>query len=550
MHAPNTEAWYTNAVFYELYPRAFCDGNADGWGDFAGLLERLDYLEWLGVDCVWLTPFYPSPLCDDGYDVADYCNVHPSYGTLDDFRAVVDGLHARGLRVLVDLVMNHTSDQHPWFVEARASPSSPRRDWYVWSDTPDKYRQARIIFLDTEDSNWAYDEASGQYYWHRFYRHQPDLNYANPAVQQAMLDVMDFWLRLGADGLRADAVPYLYERAGTNCENLPETHAYLKRARRFIDERYPGRVMLAEANQWPEAVREYFGDGDEFHMGFHFPVMPRLYMALRRADRTPVVDILNRTPPIPPGTQWCTFLRNHDELTLEMVTEEERRWMWEQYAPEPRQRLNLGIRRRLAPLLDNDRRKIELMNSLLFTLPGSPIIYYGDEIGMGDDLSLPDRRGLRTPMQWTAEEPGAGFSTAPPEKFYSPVISDAVYGYQRVNVAAQRADPSSLLSTMRRLIAVRKAVRPLGLGDLDFVLPKEPAVLAYTRTHEGATVLILHNLADAMVTTSLPLADHSGAQVEDVLNPRRMWPPVTGAAYRVRLAPYEYCWLWLALRRA
>ena len=540
-----------NAIFYELYPRAFADGDGDGWGDFIGLRERLDYLKWLGIDCIWLTPFYPSPLRDDGYDISDYTSVDPRYGTLDDFRALVEALHARGMRVLVDLVVNHTSDQHPWFVEARSSRRSPKRDWYVWSDTPDRYAGARIIFIDTEPSNWAYDQASGQYYWHRFYSHQPDLNYDNPAVQKAMLGVMDFWLRLGIDGFRADAVPYLYEREGTNSENLPETHAYLKRMRRFIDAHYPGRILLCEANQWPEDVRPYFGDGDEFHMGFHFPVMPRLFMAVRSGDRSKVVDILRRTPPIPPGCQWCTFLRNHDELTLEMVTEEERQWMWAQYAPDPRMRLNLGIRRRLAPLLDNDRRKIELMNSLLFTLPGAPILYYGDEIGMGDNIELPDRNGVRTPMQWTAEEPGAGFSSAPPERFYAPVIADETYGYRRVNVEAQRADPESLLNTLRRLIAIRKAVKPLGLGDMQFVEPEPKAALAYTRSYEGQTALLIHNLSDAPVSAVLPLADHAGATVKDLLNPQRAWPPVDARGqYPVRLQPYEYAWLSLAPPRA
>lgn len=377
--------WYKDAVFYELHPRAFADSDGDGKGDFAGLTRRMDYLQELSVDCIWLLPIYPSPLNDDGYDISDFYGVHPYYGTLDEFKAMVAEAHRRGIRVIADLVLNHTSDEHPWFVESRSSRSSPKRDWYVWSDTDQKYQDARIIFLDVEPFNWTYDEGSGQYYWHRFFASQPDLNYDNPAVREEMINVLRFWMDTGIDGFRADAVPYLIEREGTNCENLPETHDYLKRLRSVVDAEYPGRILLCEANQWPEDVRPYFGDGDEFHMSFHFPVMPRLYMALRRADRSAVIDIMKRTPAIPDGCQWCTFLRNHDELTLEMVTEEERLYMWSEYAPEPRMRLNMGIRRRLAPLLDNDRRRIELMNSLLFTLLGSPIIYYGDEIGMGDN---------------------------------------------------------------------------------------------------------------------------------------------------------------------
>jgi maltose alpha-D-glucosyltransferase/alpha-amylase len=533
-----------DAIFYELYPRAFADGNGDGWGDFKGLLSKIDYLKWLGIDCIWITPFYPSPLKDDGYDVADFYNVDPRYGTLDDFIAVVDAVHARDMRVLIDLVVNHTSDEHPWFVQARASRDNPKRDWYVWSDTPDRYREARIIFVDTEESNWTYDEGTGQYYWHRFFNHQPDLNYDNPDVQQAMLDVIEFWLQFGIDGFRADAVPYLYEREGTNCENLAETHAYLKRIRCFIDEHYPGRVLLCEANQWPEDVRPYFGDGDEFHMGFNFPVMPRLYMAVRKGDRSDVIDILQRTPDIPPGTQWCTFLRNHDELTLEMVTEEERQWMWAQYAPDPNMRMNLGIRRRLAPLMDNDRRRVELMNSLLFTLPGAPIVYYGDEIGMGDNIALFDRNGVRTPMQWSAE-PGAGFSDAPPEQYYAPVIEDPVFGYQSINVAAQQDTPDSLLCTVRRLIHARKTSRALGRGEMGWALPEEKAVLAFTRTFEDETVLAIHNLSDQPLDVVLPMEAYDGFEVaEDLAGGAREWPQrIDGGSYPVKLAPHEYAWL-------
>ncbi len=464
----NDTLWYKDAIFYEVHVRAFCDGDADGRGDLRGLISKLDYLKDLGVDCIWLLPIYPSPLKDDGYDISDYYNIAPAYGTVEDFRSLLDQAHARGLHVIMDLVLNHTSDQHPWFQAGRADRSSPYRDYYVWSDTDQKYSGARIIFLDTEKSNWTWDATAGQYFWHRFYSCQPDLNYDNPAVRGEMINVMRFWLKMGIDGFRADAVPYLFEREGTNCENLPETHAYLKEIRRALDQEFPGRILLAEANQWPEDTRAYFGDGDEFQMGFHFPVMPRIFMALRQADRTPLVWILGRTPPIPDNCQWCTFLRNHDELTLEMVTEEERQWMWQEYAPEPRMRLNLGIRRRLAPLLDDDRRKIELANSLLFTLPGSSILYYGDEIGMGDNIWLPDRNGVRTPMQWTSAV-NAGFSSAAPKSLYLPLIDNSVYGPAHINVADERAHPDSLLNRLRRLIAVRKQHPAFGRGSFTWV---------------------------------------------------------------------------------
>jgi len=528
----NDLLWYKDAVFYELYIRAFADGNGDGTGDLQGLTARLDYLQDLGVDCIWLLPMYPSPRRDDGYDISDYTAIHPDYGTLDDFQTLLDEAHRRGLRVIADLVLNHTSDQHPWFQAARQSRHSPYRDYYVWSDTPDRYQLARIIFCDTESSNWTYDEVAGQYYWHRFFSHQPDLNFDHPAVQEAILDVMRFWLDRGIDGFRADAVPYLFEREGTNCENLPETHAYLKRLRRLIDEEYPGRILLAEANQWPQEVREYFGAGDEFHLGFHFPVMPRLFMALKMQDAMPIYDILQRTPPIPNTCQWCPFLRNHDELTLEMVTEEERQYLWAQYAPEPRMRLNLGIRRRLAPLLDNDRRRLELLNSILFTLPGSPIIYYGDEIGMGDNIWLPDRLGVRTPMQWDAG-PNAGFSTAPAERLYAPVITDPVYGYQRVNVAAQRADPGSLFQTLRRMIRVRKAHPVFGRGTFHPLRPAHSAVLAYRREYAGETIVVVQNLSDREQQAVLDLT----GLATDLF---------TGATYSLdslTLAPCQYLWL-------
>ncbi|MBP8974963.1 MAG: maltose alpha-D-glucosyltransferase [Anaerolineae bacterium] len=539
--------WYKDAVFYELYVRAFKDGNADGHGDLPGLLSQLDYLQELGIDCIWLLPICPSPLVDDGYDVSDYRGIHEDYGTLEDFKALVEGIHARGMRVIIDIVANHTSDQHPWFLQARTSEDSPFCDWYVWSDTPDKYREARIIFKDTESSNWAFDTLAGQYYWHRFYSQQPDLNYDSPAVQQEMLDILDFWLALGVDGFRVDAVPYLFEREGTNCENLPETHQYVKRMRAHMDANWPGRIMLAEANQWPEDVREYFGDDDEFHMAFHFPIMPRLFMALKQGTRRSIVEILQRTPGIPPLAQWAIFLRNHDELTLEMVTEEERQFMWEQYAPVPRMRLNLGIRRRLAPLLDDDPRRIRLLNALLFTLPGSPILYYGDEIGMGDDIWRHDRNGVRTPMQWDAS-PNAGFS--PAEWLYEPAIADEVYGYQVRNVAQQRADPASLWHGTRHMLAVRKQYRAFGRGTFELVLPENEAVLGFWRVLEaepgaaqgGERFLILVNLTDAPQQAALDLADWAGAQPFDVLS-GESWPAVGGSVYEVELAPYAYHWL-------
>ncbi len=541
----NDPLWYKDAIFYELYIRAFADGNGDGHGDFAGLTQRLDYLQELGVDCIWLLPMYPSPLRDDGYDIADFYAIHPDYGSLDDFRRFLDAAHQRGLRVIVDLVLNHTSDQHPWFQESRSSLDNPKRDWYVWSDTDQKYREARIIFLDVEESNWTLDPLTNQYYWHRFYKEQPDLNYDNPEVQEEMLRVMDFWLEMGVDGFRADAVPYLFEREGTNCENLPETHAYLKRVRAHLDRRYRDRILLAEANQWPEDVVAYFGDGtDEFHMGFHFPVMPRLYMALGQEDRSSVVSILRRIPSIPPACQWCTFLRNHDELTLEMVTEEERQWMWDFYAPEPRMRLNLGIRRRLAPLLGNDRRKLELMNSLLFTLPGTPILYYGDEIGMGDNIWLPDRHGVRTPMQWT-DGPNAGFSSAPGDRLYASVIDDPVFGYRQVNVARQRGDPGSLFHTIRRMIQVRRGSRAFGRGGLRFLEPADRAILAFLREWDGERILAVHNLAGQTRQVALELGEFAGIEPVEMLSGAK-WPRIRGGGYPVTLEPYAYRWLRLA----
>ncbi len=533
--------WYKNAVFYEVYVRAFYDSNGDGHGDLKGITQKLDYLQELGVDCIWLLPIYPSPLKDDGYDIADYYHILKEYGTIEDLRELVEETHRRGMYVIADLVLNHTSDQHPWFQSARSSRQSPFRDYYVWSDTDQKYSQARIIFIDTEKSNWTWDEQAEQYFWHRFYSSQPDLNYENPAVQDEMENVARFWLDLGVDGFRADAVPYLFEREGTNCENLPETHAYLKRLRRFFDQYYPDKILLCEANQWPEDVRPYFGDGDEFHMGFHFPVMPRIFMALRKGDREPLEWILDRTPNIPEDCQWCVFLRNHDELTLEMVTEEERQWMWAEYAPEPRMRLNLGIRRRLSPLLDNDLRKITLANSLLFTLPGSPIIYYGDEIGMGDNIWLPDRNGVRTPMQWS-DERNAGFSDAAQEKLFAPLITDATFSWQHVNVAAQKKDPNSLWHTIRKMISVRKANQVFGTGKLSWAYVDDPGIAAFWRSDLDDQVLILNNLTDQVIQTTIPDQAPSGMGFMDLFSGKTI-NSESGQPWTFVLNPYEYRWL-------
>jgi maltose alpha-D-glucosyltransferase/alpha-amylase len=536
--------WYKNAVFYELNVRAFFDSNADGYGDLPGVIEKLDYLKELGVDCIWLLPIYPSPLNDDGYDIADYYRVMEEYGTLKDLKALLDAAHARGIRVITDLVLNHTSDQHPWFQAARMDRNSPYRDYYVWSDTDQKYQDARIIFLDYEPSNWTWDEEAGQYFWHRFYSHQPDLNYDNPAVHEEMLKVVQFWLDMGVDGFRADAVPYLYEREGTNCENLPETHAYLKKLRSFVDRHYPDRVLLCEANQWPQDVRPYFGDGDEFHIGFHFPVMPRIFMALRKADRTPMVEILERTPAIPESCQWCTFLRNHDELTLEMVTEEERQWMWQEYAPQERMRLNLGIRRRLAPLLDNDRRKIELINSLLFTLPGTPIIYYGDEIGMGDNIWLPDRNGVRTPMQWESGL-NAGFSQTATEKLYLPVVMETPYDPQHVNVVDQQSDRYSLWHVIRHMVAVRKQHLSFGMGEMKWIAGETLALAAYWRFYQDERILTLHNLSDETVAVNIPVENGQGAKFVDLIAAGDVLPLEEDGNLSTTLRPYQYRWLLL-----
>jgi maltose alpha-D-glucosyltransferase/alpha-amylase len=540
--------WYKDAVFYEVHVKAFYDADGNGVGDVSGLTARLDYLRELGVDCLWILPMYPSPLRDDGYDIADFHGIHPSYGTVEDFQTFLDAAHARGMRVIADLVMNHTSDAHPWFQASRTDPTGPYGDYYVWSDSDKRYADARVIFIDTERSNWAWDPVRKQYYWHRFFSHQPDLNFDNPQVRKAMLDVMRFWLDRGLDGFRCDAVPYLIEREGTSCENLPETHEILKEFRRVIDAEYGGdRILLAEANQWPEDVRAYFGDGDEFHMAFHFPLMPRLYMGIRREDRAPITDIFTHTPAIPPGCQWCLFLRNHDELTLEMVTDEERDYMYYAYASDPQTKLNLGIRRRLAPLMDNDRRRIELLTCLLFTLPGSPIIYYGDEIGMGDNVHLGDRNGVRTPMQWSGDR-NAGFSSADATSLYLPPITDPVYGYQGVNVAAQDRQPGSLLSTTRRLVATRKLSQAFGRGTIAFLRPRNETVLAYLRRWQEETVLVVANLSGRAQPVELDLAAFEGAVPTEMLSESR-FPPIRATPYFLSLGPHGFYWFRLEGRQ-
>jgi maltose alpha-D-glucosyltransferase/alpha-amylase len=533
--------WYKDAVIYQLHVRSYFDSDGDGIGDFAGLTQKLDYLQDLGVTALWLLPFYPSPLRDDGYDIADYTSVHPAYGDLRDFKTFVREAHIRGLRVITELVINHTSDQHPWFQKARhAPPGSAERDVYVWSDTPEKYQDARIIFKDFESSNWSWDPVAKAYYWHRFYAHQPDLNFENPRVRRALFDVLDYWLRLGVDGLRLDAVPYLYERAGTNCENLPETHAFLKQLRAHVDDLFPGRMLLAEANQWPEDAIAYFGDGDECHTAFHFPVMPRLFMSIHMEDRFPIVDILQQTPQIPPECQWLIFLRNHDELTLEMVTDEERDYMYRIYARDQQARINLGIRRRLAPLLGNNRRKIELMNGLLCALPGTPVIYYGDEIGMGDNIYLGDRHGVRTPMQWSPDR-NAGFSDANPQRLYSPVIIDSEYLFETVNVETQQNNPTSLLWWMKRLIALRQHYVALRRGTVDLLAPENSKILAFTRDHEEQSVLMVANLSRFTQYVELDLSRFAGRTPVEMFGQTR-FPTVGRSPYFLTLAPHAFYW--------
>src|SRR3954462_8783323 len=502
--------WYRDAIFYQIHVKSFFDSNNDGVGDFEGVTEKLDYIRDLGVTALWVMPFYPSPLKDDGYDIADYRGVNPSYGTMRDFKRFVRVAHERGLRVVTELVINHTSDQHPWFQKARkARPGSAARDFYVWSDSDRKYAETRIIFLDTETSNWSWDPVAKAYFWHRFYGHQPDLNFDNPRVLEAVLDTMRFWLDMGVDGLRLDAIPYLIEREGTNCENLPETHEVIKKIRAAVDAGYSDRMLLAEANQWPEETAPYFGDADECHMAFHFPLMPRMYIALAQEDRHPITDIMRQTPEIPEGAQWAIFLRNHDELTLEMVTDKERDYLWSFYAVDRRMRINLGIRRRLAPLLDNDRRKIELLNSMLFSMPGTPVLYYGDEIGMGDIIYLGDRDGVRTPMQWTPDRNG-GFSRADFAQLYLPPLMDPVYGFQAVNVEAQLRQPNSLLRWLRRLIALRKQHPVFGLGTYEALRADNPRIFSHVHTYEDDIVLCVHNLARSAQAVELDLSRWEG----------------------------------------
>jgi maltose alpha-D-glucosyltransferase/alpha-amylase len=541
----NTNDWYKDAVIYELHVKAFYDSNGDGIGDFRGLTEKLDYLEDLGINCIWLLPFYKSPLRDDGYDIADYYTINPDYGTLADFKQFLKAAHKRGIRVLADLVLNHTSDQHAWFQEARRSTDPRKRNFYVWSDTDKRYADARIIFTDTETSNWTWDPVAKQYYWHRFFSHQPDLNFDNPVVRQEMLKVMKFWLDMGIDGFRADAVPYLFEREETNCENLPETHAYLKQIRNYIDQHYTGRVLLAEANQWPTELLPYFGDDDEFHMSFNFPLMPRIFMAIRKEDRQPIIDIIDQLPQIPTNCQWGIFLRNHDELTLEMVTDEERDYMYREYVTDPRMRINIGIRRRLAPLLDNSRRRIELVNSLLFSLPGTPVLYYGDEFGMGDNIYLGDRNGVRTPMQWNGDR-NAGFSRGDANRLYSPVISDPVYGYQAHNVEAELRTHSSLLRWMKLMLRIRKQYPVFGRGDINFLKPTNTKVLAYIRHYEGQHVLIVNNMSRFAQPVELNLARYQGSVPIEMLGDTE-FPQIGELPYFLTLGPHSFYWFRLDL---
>ncbi|MGC3989984.1 MAG: maltose alpha-D-glucosyltransferase [Chthoniobacteraceae bacterium] len=534
--------WFKDAVIYQMHVRAFCDSDGDGIGDFRGLLQKLDHLEELGVTAIWLLPFYPSPLRDDGYDIADYRAVNPSYGTMEDFREFLDEAHRRGLRVITEVVLNHTSDQHAWFQRARTAPAgSPERDFYVWSEKPDRYLDARIIFKDFELSNWTWDPVANAYYWHRFYSHQPDLNFDNPAVQEAVCEVVDFWLGMGVDGLRLDAIPYLFEREGTSCENLPETHAFLRKLRARIDEKFKDRMLLAEANQWPEDAAAYFGNGDECHMAFHFPVMPRLFMALQMEDRFPIIDIMDQTPAIPANCQWAMFLRNHDELTLEMVTDEERDYMYRVYASDSRARINLGIRRRLAPLLGGSRRKIELMNMLLFSLTGTPIIYYGDEIGMGDNIYLGDRNGVRTPMQWS-EDRNAGFSKAKQQQIYLPAVTDSEYHYEAVNVETQERNLSSLLWWMRRVISMRKHSKAFSQGTIEFLLPDNPKLLAFIREYDGEKVLVLANLSRFTQAVELDLSRWAGFAPVELFSQNR-FPTIKAEPYFFTFGPHNCYWL-------
>jgi maltose alpha-D-glucosyltransferase/alpha-amylase len=535
--------WYQKAVFYEVLVRGFYDANDDGTGDLRGITAKLDYLRWLGVDCLWLLPFYQSPLRDGGYDISDFFTVLPAYGQLADAMELVEQAHKRSIRVVADLVMNHTSDQHPWFQESRKDRTNPKSDWYVWADDDTGYSEARVIFVDTEKSNWTFDPQRGQYYWHRFFTHQPDLNYDNPEVAEAMVDVVRFWLDIGLDGFRLDAVPYLFEREGTNGENLKETHEYLRRVREAVDEEFPGRVLLAEANQWPADVVDYFGEGDECHMCFHFPLMPRMFMAVRRQQRTPITEILGQTPQIPDGCQWGMFLRNHDELTLEMVTDEERDYMYTEYAQDPRMRRNIGIGRRLAPLVDNDRRVAELLHALLFSMPGSPVLYYGDEIGMGDNIYLGDRDGVRTPMQWSPDR-NAGFSRADFAQLYLPPLMDPVYGYQSVNVEANLRDPSSFLHWMQRMLAVRHQHPLFGTGTFQVLNAENLSVLAFVRRQDDDIVLCVNNLSKYAQPVEMDLREFEGKVPIELLG-RVPFPRIGELPYFVTLSPYGFFWFQL-----
>jgi maltose alpha-D-glucosyltransferase / alpha-amylase len=534
------DLWYKDAVFYQVYVRGFQDSTGDGIGDLRGLIQRLDYLSDLGVTCLWLMPIYESPLKDDGYDIADFRKIDPRIGTVEDFQALCEAAHARGLRIIADLVLNHTSDRHAWFQEARSNPESPKRDYYVWSDTDQKYQGVRIIFTDTEPSNWTWDPVARQYFWHRFFSHQPDLNYDNPKVQEEMLDIIGFWLDKGIDGFRVDAVPYLYEREGTICENLPETHGFLKKMRAYCDEKKPGTLLLAEANQWPADLLPYFGDGDEFQMAFNFPIMPRMFMAIRREQRRPIVDIMEQLPHIPPTCQWAIFLRNHDELTLEMVTDEDRDYMYREYAQDPRMRLNLGIRRRLAPLMENGRRQIELLHSMLFSLPGSPVLYYGDEITMGDNIYLGDRNGVRTPMQWSGDR-NAGFSSADPSRLYQPVITDPIYHYQAVNVEAAQRSPTSLLNWLKRMIRLRKQHPVFARGSLEFIDGGNDRVIAYLRSYGDETMLIVNNLSRFAQPVKLDLARFVGCTPVELMG-NTPFPSVEANPYFLSIGPHSFLW--------
>jgi maltose alpha-D-glucosyltransferase / alpha-amylase len=544
IEAPRDPLWYKRAVFYEVLIRGFHDSNGDGTGDIRGLTQKLDYLHWLGVDCIWLLPIYGSPLRDGGYDISDFLTILPEFGDLGDFVELIDAAHKRGMRIIADLVMNHTSDAHPWFQASRSDPTGPYGDFYVWSDTDEQYKEARIIFVDTESSNWTWDPVRQQYFWHRFFSHQPDINYENPAVQDAMLEVLRFWLDLGIDGFRLDAIPYLFEEEGTNCENLPRTHEFLKRVRKEVDSLYPDKVLLAEANQWPADVVEYFGAGDECHMAFHFPVMPRIFMAVRRESRFPISEILAQTPSIPDNCQWGIFLRNHDELTLEMVTDEERDYMYTEYARDPRMKANIGIRRRLAPLLENDHNQMELFTALLLSLPGSPVLYYGDEIGMGDNIYLGDRDGVRTPMHWTPDR-NAGFSNTDPQRLYLPVIMDPVNGYQVINVEAQMRSSTSLLQWTRRMIETRKRHPTFGMGSYDELSASNPSVLAFVREFGDDVVLCVNNLSRFAQPVELDLRRFEGRTPLELLGGVH-FPRIGELPYLLTMPGHGFYWFQLA----